>query len=145
MAALPSVFKRDDHDTSDSFSPLEPGWYEAEIVKTEYKANSKQTGHYLNAQFKILAPEKAAGRVVFELMNLDNPNATAVEIAQRTLAQICEACDIETVEDSVDLHEIPMGIKLKIRPGDANYEPQNQIAKYCKLDEIPESVEESPF
>src|SRR5210317_863708 len=145
MAQLPDVFKSSEHESEDSFGVLPRGWYEAEIVKTEYNPNSKKTGHFLNAQYRILAPDSYVGRVVFHLMNLDNPNQTAVQIAQRELAAVCKACEVEEVEDSEDLHGIPMGIYLVQDKGSANYEPKNEIKKWCKIADIPEETEESPF
>lgn len=129
MAQLPSVFKAN-KDSKMGFDPLPAGWYIAEIVKSEYKANAAKTGHYLTCQFKVIAPEDQKGKVVFNLLNLDNPNQQAVEIANKEFDVLCTACDVDEVEDSTELHGIPLGIRLTIDPGDANWPPKNVIKDY---------------
>ena len=144
MAMLPEVFNAKDSEKMSGFEPLPKGWYLAEIVKTEMKDTKAGTGKYLTCQFKVLEPEEFAKRYVFNLMNLVNPNQVAVEIAQKELASLCEACGLDEIEDSTELHGIPIGIQLKIKPGDANYAAKNEIKQYCAESDIP-STEESPF
>jgi len=133
MAELPDVFKAKDH----AATTIPDSWQMMEIVKSEYKSNSAKTGHYLTCQVKVIDGEYK-GKIVFELMNLDNPNQTAVEIAQRTLAQICDACGIEDLEDSEDLHNIPMACKIATQPGNAGYPPKNVIKQYKLEGDMPE-------
>ena len=81
-------------------------------------------------------------------MNLDNPNQTAVEIANKEFASMCEACGVDEVEDSTELHGIPFGMRLGIKPGDANWPPKNVIKAYKTADETEElllSDDDSPF
>ena len=144
MAQLPSVFNAKDSDKMGGFEPVPAGWYIAEVAKSEYKATAAKTGHYLTCQIKILEPEEHKGRVVFNLLNLDNPNQTAVEIAQKELASMCEACGLDELEDSTELHGIPMGIRLAIEPADANWPAKNKIKAY-KLAEEVEFEDDSPF
>jgi len=141
MAQLPDVFKASEHEGG---STIPDGWVLLEIVKSEYKANSAKTGHYLTLQLKV-TDGQYKGKMVFELMNLDNPNQTAVEIAQRTLAQICEACDIEDLEDSEDLHNIVMAARLGTQPGNAGYPPKNVVKAYKKESEMPEEGDDETF
>ena len=144
MAQLPSVFNAKDSDKMGGFEPIPAGWYIAEVAKSEYKATAAKTGHYLTCQIKILEPEDYKGRVVFNLMNLDNPNQTAVEIAQKELASICEACGLDELEDSTELHGIPMGLRLGIDPGDANWPPKNKIRAYKAAEDVVFEAD-SPF
>ena len=144
MAQLPSVFNAKDSDKMGGFEPIPAGWYIAEVAKSEYKATAAKTGHYLTCQIKILEPEDYKGRVVFNLMNLDNPNQTAVEIAQKELASICEACGLDELEDSTELHGIPMGIRLTIKPADANWPAKNEIKAYKAAEDV-EFETDSPF
>lgn len=140
MAQLPSVFDAKNSEKQKDFEPVPAGWYIGEVVKSEYKPNSAKTGHYLTCQVRILEPEKHKGRVVFNLMNLDNPNQQAVEIAQKELASMCEACGIDELEDSVELHGIPFGMRLSIKPGDANWPPKNEIKAYKTAEEVEENL-----
>ena len=147
MAQLPSVFDAKNSEKQTEFEPIPAQWVIGEAVKSEYKANSSKTGHYLTFQMKVIAPEKHKGRVVFNLMNLDNPNQTAVEIANKEFASMCEACGLDEVEDSTELHGIPFGMRLGVKPGDANWPPKNVIKAYKSAEEAEELLidDDNPF
>lgn len=143
MATLPSVFNTNDHDEMGEFTPIPAGIYEAEIVKSELKDTRDKTGKYLSLQFKVLDEDtddaKVNGRLIFKNLNLVNKNQQAVEIAQRELKSICVACGVEgELEDSVDLHNIPMGIKVVVKEATADWPAGNDIKKYYHEDNIPE-------
>ena len=89
------------------FTPIPAGKYPAQIMKSVYRVNKKKTGHFLECQFVILDGEHR-GRMLIERLNLDNPTPIAVEIANKTLNTICHACGKIGVEDSEELHGIPM-------------------------------------
>lgn len=135
MAQLPSVFDAKNTEKQKDFEPIPQQWVIGEVTKSEYKATSAKTGHYLTCQIKVLAPEAYKGRMVFNLMNLDNPNQIAVEIAQKELASMCEACGIDELEDSTELHGIAFGMRLGVDQGDANWPPKNVIKAYKTADE----------
>ena len=144
MAQLPSVFNAKDNEKMGSFDPIPAAWYLAEIKKTEMKATKAKTGHYLSGQLVILEGEEK-GRYLFFLLNLDNPNPVAVDIAQKELASICEACGLDEIEDSTELHGIPMAVRVVIKPGSGGYPPKNEIKAYKAEADMPESEEDSPF
>jgi len=146
MPMLPSVFDASDKQRM-GFNVLPAGWYEAEIVKSDLRDTKAKTGKYLSLEFKILE-EGYEGRKVWVNLNLVNPNTTAVEIAEKELATICDAVGVTTVEDSTELHNIPMGIKLVIRPETAQWPERNEIKGYCRVDDLVEKAngsDESPF
>lgn len=146
MAQLPDVFNAKDSEKMGDFEPIPAQWVIGEAVKSEYKATAAKTGHYLTYQIKVIAPEEYKGRMVFNLMNLDNPNQTAVEIAQKEFASMCDACGIDEVEDSTELHGIPFGMRLAVQPGDANWPPKNVIKSYKSAEETELLLEEeNPF
>jgi hypothetical protein len=120
-------------DPSDAFAPIPEDDYIASIVKSENKATKAGDGSYLSLQWKI-QDGPARGRIVFQQLNLDNPNATAVAIAERHLSQICHATGVLTPSDSQELHDIPVKIRVKLTPNkDPRYEPSNTIAKIMPL------------
>ena len=61
--------------------------------------------------------------------NLDNPNPKAVEIANKELATICRAVGLVSVEDSDELHGLPMECKAAIESG-GDYPDKNVIKNY---------------
>lgn len=105
--------------------PVPAGWYKAVITSSEEKPTKAQTGSYLQMGIEIIEGDHA-GRKVTERLNLNNPNSTAVEIAQRTLSSICRATGVMTPRQSDDLHDKPMMVKVKVKPGDASYGPSNE-------------------
>ena len=115
-------------------TPIAAGDYIMHIVKTEMKPTNAKTGHYLSVQLKVLEGEKK-GRVVFTNLNLDNPNPQAVEIANKELNSICQACGKEGVEDSDELLHIPMKVTVKVTPGDSKWPPSNETTAYASADE----------
>ncbi len=116
--------------------PVPAGWYKAVISETEEKPTKAQTGSYLQLTVEIIEGEHA-GRKVIDRLNLNNPNEVAVEIAQRTLSSICRAVGVMTPRTSGELMDKPMMVKVKVKPGDANYGPSNEIDDYQPKDKAP--------
>jgi hypothetical protein len=110
--------------------PIPAGWYKAVITESEEKPTKAQTGSYLQLTFEIVEGQHQ-GRKVFSRLNLNNPNATAVEIAQRELSGICRGVGVMTPRASQDLHDKPLSIKVKVTPARDGYEPGNEISEYA--------------
>ena len=113
----------------DSFEPIPAGDYLAMITDSEMRDTKAGNGSYLKLTFQIVDGAHK-GRLIFENLNLDNPNQTAVEIAQRSLSSICAALGKNSVHDSSELHMKPMTIKIGIRDGSNGYDPSNNIKGY---------------
>ncbi len=115
------------------------------IVKSEKKNCSEKSkdpsGWYISLQFKVVGGEHK-DRVFFTNLNLKNKNAQAVEIAQKELATICDACGVLQPEDSQDLHGIQMKLTIGIEKSKSpKYPDKNYIMMYEKYggDAIPDS------
>lgn len=119
-------------EPQDSFEPIPAGWYECMIVESEMKQTKSGTGQYLQLRLDVTEGQYA-NRVLFERLNLDNPNTTAVDIAQRTLSAICHATGVLQPRDSSDLHNIPLRVKVSVRPAGNGYEANNDIKGYESL------------
>ena len=100
-------------ERSNSFAPLPAGEYEMMIVKSETKPTKANNGHYLELEMHVISGQHS-GRRHWERLNLDNPNAQAVKIAQESLAKLCMAIGIDDVEDSVALHDQPFVAEIGI-------------------------------
>jgi hypothetical protein len=110
------------------FAPVPNGDYPVVITESEMKPTKSGEGQYLQLVLEIIeGPYK--GRRIWDRLNLVNPNHTAVEIAQRTLSQICHAVNHLTVQDTVELHNKPMMAKVVVRqsPG---YDDANEVKEY---------------
>jgi hypothetical protein len=119
-----------------SMEPLPAGWYRAVITASEEKPTKAQTGSFLMMTLEVIEGQHQ-GRKVFERLNLNNPNATAVEIAQRTLSSICRAVGVMTPRNSSDLHDKPFMVKLAVKPADGQYSASNDIKEYAAQDKAP--------
>lgn len=140
MAMLPSVFNTSENK-GPSFEPFPAGVYEMEINKSSIKT-SKAGDNYLSLGMKVCDGEYK-DRMVWVNLNLWHKNPKAAEIAQREFAAICEACGLESVEDSNELHGIPIGVLVNIEEGQNGWPPANRAKKFYALSDMPE--EGSPF
>ena len=113
--------------------PIPAGWYKAVISGSEEKPTKAQTGSYLQLTIEVIEGDHA-GRKVIDRLNLNNPNATAVDIAKRTLSSICRAVGIMTPRNASELHDKPMMVKVKVKPGDATYGASNEVDDYQPKD-----------
>ena len=112
-----------------SMEPIPAGWYNVMIVHSEFKATKAGTGEYLQLEMDVLDGENE-GRKLWDRLNLNNPNQTAVDIAQRQLSAICRAVGVMTPQDSADLHDKPLQVKVSIRPAGNGYEASNEVKAY---------------
>lgn len=137
MALLPSVFVPEETEDME-FKPLKAGWYPAELVKSELKTTKDKKGKYLSFQFKVTEDandESSEGRFVFTNLNIVNANETAVKIAHSDLKAICEAVGHEgELEDTVDLHNIPLMIKVSYKPETPDWPAKNEIKGFKAYD-----------
>ena len=122
-------FNASEIEPQGSFEPIPAGWYTAMIVDSEMKATKNGTGEYLQLRLDIIDGDHQ-GRVLFDRLNLNNQNQTAVEIAQRQLSAICRAVGVMQPQDSSDLHDKPLRVKVTIRPAGNGYEASNEVKAY---------------
>lgn len=119
--------------TADDFAPIPAGIYTAEITRSEVKDTRAGTGNYLSLGFKILEGQYA-GRIVFHNINLKNPNDIAVQIGRKELAKLLQAIGRTGVQESSELHGIPMQIKVAIEiDKTGRYEPSNSVKNFAQL------------
>jgi hypothetical protein len=112
-----------------SFDAVPPGKYEAIIIDSEMKQTKAGTGEYLQLTFEIVGPSHS-GRKVWSRLNLSNPNRTAEEIAQRELSAICMVCGIGQIQDSEELHDIPLIIDVAVENNQNSGSQNNRIKGY---------------
>ena len=113
----------------DDFTPIPVGDYKAVITESEIKPTKAGDGQYLSLRVEIIEGE-FQGRIIFVILNLWNPNPKAVEIANRELATIVAAVNKPGAQNSEELHNIPMTVKVGIQPGQGEYGPSNRIKNY---------------
>lgn len=120
---------------AESREPIPAGWYKCVIAASEEKPTKAQTGSYLQLEIQVIEGEHA-DRKVWDRLNLNNPNSTAVEIAQRTLSSICRAVGVMTPRESSDLHDKPFMVKIAVKPADGAYSASNEPKEYAAADNV---------
>lgn len=114
---------------------LPAGEYVAAIVKSERRESKKNPGNaFLNLEFDVM-DGPLSGRKFWTMVNLWNSNQEAAEIAQREMNSICAAAGRLRINDSEELHGIPMRVKLKVTD-DGQYGPQNRVVSYKPLNSV---------
>lgn len=129
MAQLPGVFDATQVEPQGEYTPIPAGEYKVQIITSEMVENKAQTGTMLKLELEIMEGEQS-GRKLFDRLNLDNPNAQAVEISQRTLSAICHAVGVLSVQDSEELHFKPMIAVVVVTPPKGEYGAGNNIKTY---------------
>lgn len=115
MANLGGTFDANNVEPSAPRELLPPGDYVVQIVESEMADTKAGNGQMLKLTMDILdGPYQ--GRKLWDSLNLVNPNAQTVEIAQRTLSAICHATGKLQVSDSEQLHFIPLIAVVKTKP-----------------------------
>jgi len=126
-------FNANDVEPTTNFEPIPAGKYLAAITESEMKPTKSGTGSYLQLTFTILEGEYK-NRVLWARLNLNNPNATAVKIAYSELSAICRAIGVMQPRDSVELHNLPLVITVKVKKREDTGELTNEVKGYARKD-----------
>ena len=117
------------------FETVPAGWYNAMIDESEMKPTKDGSGAYLQARFNIIDGQYA-NRKIYMRLNLRNTNPVAQEIAYKQLSAIAHAVGVLHVQDSSQLHGLPMKIKVKLRKDTTGqYEDSNEISSIKNINE----------
>lgn len=111
------------------FEAIPAGKYLAVITDSEMKPNKAGTGSLLQLTFQILEGEYE-NRLLWTRLNLDHPNATAVQIARADLSAICRAVGVLAPRDSVELHNLPLMISVRCKKRQDTGDVVNEIKGY---------------
>ena len=118
-----------------SFEPIPAGWYNFMITESEMKPTKDGNGAYLQVTLKVVDGQYA-GRQVFDRLNLQNQNPVAAEIAYKRLSAYCHATGVIQVQDSQQLHGIPLKARVSVRTDSTGqYDPSNEIKAVKHINE----------
>jgi hypothetical protein len=118
-----------------AFDPIPAGKYLAVVSASEMKPNKAGNGRFLELCFTIIEGEYR-NRMLWARLNLENPNEIATKISQAELSALCRAVGVMTPNDSVELHNLPLTIRVKCKRRKDNDEISNEIAGYDKRDAV---------
>jgi hypothetical protein len=126
-----------------TFEPIPAGKYLAVITESEMKQTKAGTGSYLELTFQVIEGD-FKNRVLWARLNLDNPNATAVQIARAELSAICRAVGVLAPKDSVELHNLPLVIHVRCKKRQDTDEITNEIKGFAKKEAPPPPAATNP-
>ena len=130
-------------EPSANFEPIPAGTYLAAITASEMKPTKNGNGSYLEFEFAVLEGD-CKGRKLWARLNLDNPNATTVQIARSELSAICRATGVMTPKDSCELHNIPLTVVVKCKKRDDTGELTNEVKGYAKKEAAAGQPQQAP-
>lgn len=119
-------------DEGRDFAPMPAGTYEAEITNSEVKDAKTGTGSYLALEFTVIGPTHS-GRKVWANITLRNANAQAEQIGQGQLSALCRAAGIAKLDDSDQLFQKIVRIRVKVTPASGSYQAKNDVTAYEAL------------
>ncbi|RMF73508.1 MAG: DUF669 domain-containing protein [Acidobacteria bacterium] len=108
------------------FEPVPAGKYLAVITESEHRPTKAGDGRYLQLTFQVIEGEHK-GRLLWARLCLEHPNAQTVQIARGQLSAICRAVGVMTPRDSVELHNLPLVIRVACKKRDDTGEIVNEI------------------
>ena len=97
------------------------GTYEAVVTDSETRATKNGNGMGINLTFEILSDGPAKGRKVFAWINYEK------QIGREELASLCKAVGVTELEDTVQLHNLPLVITVGV---DRNDPTKNVVRAY---------------
>ena len=126
MADL-SGFNANEHEPQ-SFDVLPAGDYEVVIVASELKENKKKNGHYLELSLQIINGTYQ-NRRLWARLNTHHTSPKARAIASGQLSAICRAVGVLTPKDSIELHNLPFKVTVKVG-GDDKGNDTNEVTGF---------------
>ncbi len=124
-------FNANEVEPNVGFEPLPAGDYVAAITGSQMKPTKNGAGSFLELEFTVLEGEYR-DRKIWDRLCLNHPNAQAVQIARGNLSALCRAVGIMQPGDSVELHNLPLSIKVACKKREDNGEISNEIKGYKK-------------
>ncbi len=126
-----------------AMDPIPAGKYLAMITASEMKANKSGTGQFLELTFTILEGEQK-NRLLWARLNLIHPHPVAGKLAQAELSAVCRAVGVMTPNDSVELHNLPLVIKVRCKKRKDTDEIVNEICGYERREAITGKPQQAP-
>jgi len=122
-------------DPAGTFEVLPKGDYPCIIADSSMERTKDGTGQFLKLTLSVIdGPHQ--GATLFDRLNLVNNSQRAAEIAYRVLSSICHAIGVLHVQDSTQLHNRPLIVRVELDQGGrpdgkgGTYGPSNQVKGY---------------
>ena len=136
-------FNANEVEPTTSFDPLPAGKYLAAITASEMKPTKSGNGSYLEMELTILEGEYK-DRKVWDRLCLTHPNPQTVKIARGNLSALCRAVGMMQPKDSVELHNLPLVITVKVKKREDTGELTNEVKGYAKKESAAGQPQQAP-
>jgi hypothetical protein len=116
-----------------TYELLPAGSYPAVVEESDIQALKSGNGSAMVLTFRVVDGQ-FMGRKIWARLNVRHSNPEAERIAQQQLRELCDAIGLARMQDTTELHNKPVTIRVKIREDKTGqYEPRNEIAGYKQL------------
>lgn len=113
-----------------NYELLPAGWYVAQVTESDIVSLKSGNGKAIKLTFEVLS-DGHRGRKLWAQLNVQHTNPKAETIAQQQLRELCDAIGVVRMGDTVELHNKPVQVKVKIRKDEnGQYEDQNDISGF---------------
>lgn len=127
-----SGFNANEVEPNEGFDVLPEGKYQVIIIDSERRTTNDGKSDYLWFELEVVS-ESGKGRKIWDRLYIwHDSSEKSREIAKGTLSSICRAVGVLTPNDTMDLHNRPMEVSLKIRKQEG-YGPQNVVSRYAPV------------
>ena len=134
MAQLGESFDYTQVEPRDSLEPVPPGVYVAEVVESDVVQTKNGAGQRVTLTMRI-TEGPCEGRQIWDGINFQHASDVAQRIGQQQLAELCAAVGLRgPLEDTTDLHGIPIKIKVKMSKPQEGYDQRNEVSRYMPID-----------
>lgn len=110
-----------------NFDPIPAGWYDVSLTGAEVKDTKAGTGKYIAVRYDVVGPTHQ-GRIVWQNLNIQNPNPQAEEIGRRQLGDLMRAIGLSSLSDTDQLIGHSLKINVKVRPASNGWEASNDVS-----------------
>ena len=136
-------FNPNDYTPSCSPTPVPAGKYEAAIIDSQLKQTRNGQGQYLELTLQVISG-RHSGRQVWDRLNIHNASRQAQQIARERLSAICAAVGVAHLQDSVDLHNLPLVIDVVQETRNDNGGIASRVRSYEPRQDTPPAAVQAP-
>lgn len=127
MAHIGETLSLDTLPQPDNFEPLPAGNYVVEVIESDVVDTKTGLGRQMKLTLKVVEGDLEGRRVWANIM-VRHQNETAQRIGQQVIASLISAAGIGPIDDTEELHGIPIIAKVVIETDrSGQYEPRNTV------------------
>lgn len=116
--------------SENKYELLPAGWYVGQVIESEIVPLKSGNGTGMKLTIEILS-DGYRGRKVWARLSTQHINPETERIAEKQLRELCVAIGLGRITDTVQLHNHPFGVKIKISDDKTGqYGPSNDVVGF---------------